>query len=309
MSNIERNSVRQFSSLELFARHVVEGFLTGLHKSPFHGFSVEFAEHRQYNRGESIKHIDWKLYGRTEKLFVKKYEEETNLRCQLVLDVSSSMYFPFKNQKAPKGQKNKLDFAVHAAASLAYLFRKQRDAIGLATIANSVEEFLPAKGSSKHRQRVIDIMDGLLEQEKFEASSNLANGIHEVSEKFPKRSLVVIFTDLMESGKELNDLFDSFHHLRHNKHEVILFHVMDKNLESDLNFADKPTTFIDPETNEQIRLNPISVRNNYRKSQAKLEHTIDLKCGQYGIDYQKVDISEGFYSVLLAFLSKRSKMT
>ena len=309
MANLNRETARQFSSLELFARSVVEGFLTGMHKSPFHGFSVEFAEHRQYNSGESIRHIDWKLYGRTEKLFVKKYEEETNLRCQLVIDTSSSMYFPFLNSEAEKGKRNKLDFAVHAAASLAYLFRKQRDAIGLTTLSKEIDLHLPARGSLKHQVRVFNELESLLEDETLNKTSNLTNTIHELSDNLPKRSLVIVFSDLFDnSDRNINDLFTAFQHLKHNKHEVILFNVLDNKLELDLDFENRPFSFDDPETGDSVKLNPLSIREQYRSQIQKFEHDIDLKCGQYQIDYNLVDIADGFATILQAFLSKRKRM-
>jgi uncharacterized protein (DUF58 family) len=309
MRNINRHSVGQFSSLELFARQVVEGFLTGMHKSPFHGFSVEFAEHRQYNRGESIRHIDWKLYGRTEKLFVKKYEEETNLRCQLVLDVSSSMYFPFDQKESEPGRRNKLDFSVHAAASLSHLFQKQRDAVGLTTISDRVETHLPARGSSKHRQHVYQQLDDLLSREKMNQKSNLTATLHELADTFPKRSMVILFTDMFDSYMDSSEeFFSALQHLRYNQHEVILFNVLYNDLEVELNYEDRPYTFIDPETGESLKLNPMSLREKYRKRQLEFEHEVDVKCGQYHVDYNAVDIAEGFYPVLLSFLSKRAKM-
>ena len=309
MSTINQNYIRQFSSLDLYAKQVVEGFLTGMHKSPFHGFSVEFAEHRQYNQGESIRHIDWKLFGKTEKLFVKKYDEETNLRCQMVIDSSSSMYFPFNNQKAKEGQRNKLDFAVHAAASLAYLFRKQRDAVGLTTFSEDIDLHLPAMSNLKHQHRVFNEMENLLKEERMNRKSNLSETLHHVSDKIHKRSMVIVFSDLFDNSENsMEDLYSAFQHLRHNKHEVILFNILDKKLEQDLDFENRPHTFIDPETGEQIKLNPISLKELYKKRMAEFEHEIDLKCGQNKIDYLEVDISEGFHPVLLSFLAKRNQL-
>ena len=156
-------NIQQLSRLELLARQVVEGFITGLHKSPFHGFSVEFAEHRLYNSGESTRHIDWKLYGRSDKLFVKRYEEETNLRCQIVIDHSSSMYFPFEEGKPSDKQLNKINFSVHAAAALTELLRRQRDAIGLSTFSNVIEHHFPAKSSPLHLKLMYNELEKMLE--------------------------------------------------------------------------------------------------------------------------------------------------
>lgn len=306
MDILHKDDLRRFSSLELFSREVVEGFLTGLHKSPYHGFSVEFAEHRQYNRGESIRHIDWKLFARTERLFVKKYEEETNLRCQLVIDTSSSMLFPFEREK---GQFNKLGFAVHAAASLIHLLTKQRDAIGLSLFSDVVHKHFPARGSQSHLRLVFNELEQLLELDERNKRSMVVDALHEIAESIPKRSLVILFTDMFDnSNNDQESLFSALQHLRHNKHEVILFNVLDKKTEVDFDFDNKPYTFIDPETNEQVKLNPLSVKESYKRQIADFEHQLQIKCGQSRIDYIDADIAEGFNQVLLSYLIKRNKM-
>lgn len=210
--------LQDFGNLDLLASQVVEGFITGLHKSPFHGFSVEFAEHRLYNTGESVRNIDWKLYGRTDKLFVKRFEEETNLRCQLVLDVSSSMYYPQK-------EFNKLRFAVSSAASLIYLFKKQRDAFGLSYFSDRVEFASPAKSTTVHHKYLFNELEKLLVRDARGEGTGLASALHEIAEQLHKRSLVIIFSDMLEgenSESQLNSVFSALQHLKHNKHEVII---------------------------------------------------------------------------------------
>ncbi len=294
---------RQFSKMELFAREAVEGFLTGRHKSPFHGFSVEFAEHRLYNAGESTRHIDWKLFGRTDKMFVKRYEEETNLRCQLVIDHSSSMFYP-------KGEKySKIAFSAYAAASLAHLLRTQRDAIGLSTFTDGNESYLPARLSNNHMNYLYESLNRLVEPSAESVKTDIASALHEIAERVHQRSLVVVFTDLFEGeGKKGEELFSALQHLRYNKHDVVLFHVVDEKAELKLDLDNRPTTFVDLETGELIKLNPSSVEHEYRKLAEKYFHEIEIKCGQYHIDYVRADIDKGFEQVLRAYLLKRKKI-
>src|SRR5438132_187438 len=190
---INHNEVQQISHLELLAKSVVEGFITGLHKSPFHGFSVEFAEHRLYNAGESTKHIDWKLYGRSDKLFIKRYEEETNLRCQIIIDHSSSMYFPFEENKKEKEQNNKINFSIYAAAALAVLLKRQRDAIGLTTFSDHIEHHYPAKSNPVHMKLLFNELEKMMELHKPEdhRKTNVVEALHQVAEVIGRRSLVM----------------------------------------------------------------------------------------------------------------------
>jgi uncharacterized protein (DUF58 family) len=306
--SLETPRYKRFESLELLARQVVEGFLTGLHKSPFHGFSVEFAEHRIYNTGESTRNIDWRLYGRTEKLYVKRFEEETNLRCQLVIDNSSSMFFPAFGQK--EDLPSKIDFAIEAAASLIYVLKKQRDAAGLSVFTHTINTHTPAKSNIAHTKVLFAMLEQLLDREKrnLNEKSNPAGIIHEIAEKLHKRSLVIIFSDMMENVSAAEDIFRSLQHLRHNKHEVILFHVFDKTRELDLNYSNKPHLFIDMETGKEMKLNPSQVKEQYTKSLQKFHEELRLKCLQYKIDFIPADINQGLENILLSFFSKRSKL-
>lgn len=302
MDLISNQRTRQFSKMELFAREVVEGFITGLHKSPFHGFSVEFAEHRIYNTGEPTRHIDWKLYGKTDKLFVKRYEEETNLRCQIVIDRSSSMYFP-------KGAKEtKVNFSIHAAAALIHLLRTQRDAVGLSVFNEKVEQHLPAKLSSQHLHYLYHELEKLEQEEKTSTKTNAASALHEIAERIPQRSLVIVFSDLFDSTANLDDLFAALQHMRYNKHEVVVFHTVKHDQEMLFNYDNRPHKFVDMETGQEIRLNPSQIQESYRKQLSALEHELKIRCGQYRIDYVEAGIDKGFDTVLRHYLQKRSQM-
>lgn len=308
--SLHSQTVKQFSQLELLAKQVVEGFITGLHKSPFHGFSVEFAEHRLYNTGESTRHIDWKLYGRTDKLFVKRYEEETNLRCQLVIDTSSSMYFPVAGNKG-QGDVNKVGFSAYSAAALIHLLKKQRDAFGLSLFSDGVHVHTDSRSTQTHFKLVFNELEQLLkpQPEGRAARSSGAQALHEVAEKIKRRSLVIIFSDMLEnSERDQNDLWAALQHMRHNRHEVILFHVMARKQEVEFDFEGRPHRFIDMETGEELKLNPADVKEAYVKSMHDFEHDLKLKCGQYGIELVQADIDRPFDQVLLPYILKRKKM-
>jgi uncharacterized protein (DUF58 family) len=308
---IEQSSLQSLSHLELLAKQVVEGFITGLHRSPFHGFSVEFAEHRLYNSGEPTRHIDWKLYGKTDKLFVKRYEEETNLRCQLVLDTSSSMYFPFY-AKPTIAHTNKIIFSTHCAASLMYLLKKQRDAVGLSLFSETIELHTQAKSNYAHQKMLFSELEKLTlpYSANRHKKSFTVNALHQIAEAIHKRSLVIIFSDMLVSSSalELGDLFSALQHLRHNQHEVILFHVNDKGKELDFEFENRPYHFIDMETGEKIKTHPKEMKEHYIQSMAEYKKELMLRCAQYRIDFVEADINEGFKKVLMPFLIKRARM-
>ncbi len=307
--SIDHNRIEQFGSLEFIARQVVEGFIVGLHKSPFHGFSVEFAEHRLYNTGESIKHIDWKLFGRTDKLFVKRYEEETNLRCRIVMDVSSSMYFPVKD-KVTIDNPNKITFSAYSAAALMYLLKKQRDAFGLSLFSDKVEKHTQARSSTTHQKYLYSIMESLLKPipASTKKTTSTTDALHEIAESIHKRSLVVIFSDMLDTSASPDELFSALQHLRHNKHEVILFHVVDKTKEIDFEYDNRPYKFVDMETGQELKLTPNEVRDSYRKVSESYKNELKMKCGQYRIDFIEADINKGFKQILLPYLLKREKL-
>lgn len=304
MNQLDRKQLSAFGSLELLAQQVVEGFITGLHKSPNHGFSVEFAEHRLYNKGQSTKHIDWKLFARTEKLFIKRYEEETNLRCQILVDNSSSMLFP-KNNQFP----NKLEFSAYAAASIIELMKRQRDAVSLSVFNENIDLKTETKSSASHlRYLYHEIENRLLNPTGENKKSGTVEALHQIANTIHRRSLVIIFSDMFDSHHSLDEIMEAFQHLKHNKHELIVFHVMERQTEKLLELENRPYAFTDLETGEQIKLNPQSIQKNYQESLFAYQKELKNKCGQYKIDFVEADINEGFYPVLLQFLIKRSKM-
>ncbi len=308
MSILQQYDVRQTGNLELLAKQVVEGFIIGLHKSPFHGFSVEFAEHRIFNAGESTKNIDWKVYARTDKLFTKQYEEETNLRCQIVIDTSSSMYFPEAPTQRGKPFVNKLAFSSLAAASLMYLLQRQRDAFGLSTFAENLDIHTHCKSSTRHLNLLLSQLDNVLDNPARNRTTNAAKNIHQISEAIHRRSLVVIFSDMFEQGGDTEALFAALQHLKYNKHEVILFHTVDKRLEENFEFENRPYIFVDLETGEQVRLQSNQVKEYYVEQITKYKQQLKLKCLQYKIDFVEADINEGFQQILMPYLMKRGKM-
>ncbi|MBL7951786.1 MAG: DUF58 domain-containing protein [Flavobacteriales bacterium] len=304
---IEQKALQVLSQLEFHSKQVVEGFLAGLHKSPFHGFSVEFAEHRFYNPGESTRHIDWKLYARTDKLFVKRYEEETNLRCHLIVDASSSMYYP---DEVPKGGFNKVQFATHAAAAFIQLLRKQRDAVGLTTFSDHVLVKEEARSNAVHLRHLMHHLEGLLATDAPARGqkTSVVEALHDIAQRAHRRSLVVILSDMLDSADREAEMFDALQHLRFNKHDIILFHIVDRKHELDLDLADRPYTFVDVETGEQVKAHPAEVRDAYKSAMAERWHRLKLKCGQYRIDLVEADINAGFEPVLMEFLTKRAKL-
>lgn len=302
--HIEKQDLVNFGSLELLAKQVVEGFITGLHKSPFHGFSVEFAEHRLYNKGESTKHLDWKLFARTEKLFTKKYEEETNLRCQIVVDTSSSMWFPLESEM------NKLKFSIYSAASLIELLKRQRDAVGLTTISEKINIHTPAKSSLAHHRYLFVELENLLIEYKEDKKTNTSfiDKLHDVAELCHKRSLIVLFTDLLQESGKIDELFGAIQHLKHNQHEVILFHVHDKRFEINFELENRPYTVIDLETGDRIKIHSNELKSQYQKSVKAFFEEISLRAKQYAIDFIEADINEGYTKILQSYLIKRQRM-
>jgi uncharacterized protein (DUF58 family) len=298
---LDTEHLLQAGNLELLAKQVIEGFITGLHKSPYHGFSVEFAEHRLYNTGESTRHIDWKLYARTEKLFTKRYEEETNLRCYMAIDCSSSMFFP-------KDGLSKIGFSVYAAASLIQLLSKQRDASGICLFDEQINYLSEARATGAHRRLLFGRLDELLKKAPENKQSNIAKVLHELSESIHKRSMVMVFTDMLDSTVDLDELFSALQHLRFNKHEVILFHVSDKKFESEFNFPNRPHIFVDMETGERLKLQPQALREEYLKARAKFKHNLITRCMQYKIDFVEAEVGDDFSQVLLPFIVKRTKL-
>ena len=298
------NSIAGFNNLELLAGQVVEGFISGMHKSPFHGFSAEFAEHKVYNSGESTKHIDWKLYARTDKLYTKRYEEETNLRCHLILDNSSSMHYPALKQ-ADLNKPNKIAFAVLASAAIMQLMKKQRDAVGLSIYAEHFEYYAPEKGSERHHHMLLDQLNGVLKNTNKSVKTDTYANLHFIAEKLKRRSLVFLFSDLFQNEVQQEKTFEALQHLKYNKHEVVLFHTYDSATELNFDFDNAPKRFEDVETGKRIDVFSDTVKESYKDAVTAYFEAVKLRCAQYRISYVPADIQRGFAPILSSFLVER----
>ncbi len=287
-------------NLELLTRQVMEGFIIGLHRSPFHGFSAEFAEHRLYNAGEPLRHVDWKVFGRTDKLFSKRFEEETNLRCCIAIDESASMAFPENSVHVTKYQ-----FALVAAGALLQLLRRQLDAASLGFFTDDVHQLTAARSAPRHYQQLISMLENRLHQPPTGRSTSIGASLHALADRLPRRSLVVVFTDTLEADNNLLGVQDALQHLRFNKHEVIVFQVLDGQKERQFAFENRPYEFVDPETGETVRVQAAQAREAYL--QALNSHLAQLRnyTLQNRIDLAEVDIAEPVEDVLRRFLARR----
>jgi len=295
-----------YFNLQVLAHQIVEGFITGIHKSPFHGFSSEFAEHKVYNNGESTKHIDWKLFARTDKLYTKKYEDETNLRCHIIIDNSASMHYP-KVADFNVANLNKIGFSVLASAVLLQLLKKQRDAIGMSVYSNHYDFYVGEKGSDRHHNLLLHQLENILTTTPNTADTNTVKYLHEIAENIHRRSLIVLFTDMFQYNTHKEDLFEALKHLKHNKHEVLLFHTLDHKTEVHFEFNNTPKSYIDVETNEKIDLYADQVQEAYHKKIKQYLSEIKLTCNKYNIKYIPVDINQKFDIILNTYLSERQR--
>ncbi|MFT6747773.1 MAG: hypothetical protein ACJAZ2_002130, partial [Glaciecola sp.] len=277
------------------------------HKSPFHGFSVEFAEHRLYNTGESTKNIDWKLYARTNKLYTKKFEEETNLRCQILIDTSASMALPASNNENIDNL-NKIGFSIYAAAALMFLMRKQRDAIGIKLFDETLRFESEIKNNKNHVSWLIDQLEKELHKKEYSKSTMLIDAINTMASKSHKRALTIVFSDFIQQDEDMQQLVNSLQRLKHLQHEVIVFNVMDKKHELDFEYINRPTKFVDAETGEQIKLNPEEIKSEFVERQKKRLSNFKLSMRNHRIDYLECDINEGFEKTLISYLAKRKNM-
>ncbi len=302
----ELNKTGGFKNLELLAKQVVEGFIAGMHKSPFHGFSAEFAEHKIYNQGESTRHIDWKLYAKTDKLYTKRYDEETNLRCHIILDNSSSMHYP-EMLSFSINNLNKIAFSSLAAASLMHMLKQQRDAVGLSVYSDTYDYYAPEKGSERHHQMLLGQLSEAVISKPLNKQTDTYTYLHQIAEKIHKRSMIFLFTDMFQTSADETKLFEALRHLKYNKHEVVLFHVFDKSKELSFDFDNKPKRFVDVETGEYINLYSENVKENYEKSVGVYFDALRLKCGQYRIKYVEADINKDFNNILTTFMIERQK--
>ncbi|WP_339655309.1 DUF58 domain-containing protein [uncultured Maribacter sp.] len=302
----ELNKSSLFSNLELLANQVVEGFISGIHRSPFHGFSAEFAEHKIYNNGESTKHIDWKQFAKTDKLYTKRYEEETNLRCHMILDNSASMYYPEVDNLSIDSL-NKIGFSVLAIAALMNVLKRQRDAIGLSIYSDNYNYYAPEKGSERHFQMLLAQLSEIGKTKNPPKETKTYTYLHQIAENIKRRSLIFLFTDMFQTEKDDSELFEALRHLKYNKHDVVLFHPMDKQHELFFNFENTPKRFIDVETGEHLDLYADNIKEAYHERISSYIADIKMKCAQYKIKYVDIDIQSDFSTVLNTFLVERNK--
>ncbi|MCB9232263.1 MAG: DUF58 domain-containing protein [Bacteroidia bacterium] len=291
--------VSKLKNIEIKARLIVEGFITGFHRSPYHGFSVEFAEHRPYNVGEPLRNVDWKVYARTDKLFTKRYEEETNLRCQVVLDISDSMRYP-------QGGISKLEYGAYLAAALQYLMVGQRDASGLTLFDEEIQFYAPPKSKASWLIPMFKKLEEVVERKDlFTHRTAHAKVLHEIALKFHRRSFVVIITDLFNNLESNEALFKAMRHLRHNNHEVILFHLLERKTEEQFDFPNRPIVLKDLETGEEIQVQPRQIKENYTELMLEMKKKFKQKCHEFNIDFVEVDINQTYDKVLTDYLIKR----
>ena len=304
---LDPDLLTRLAPLDLKAKTIVEGFISGLHRSPFHGFSVEFAEHRPYNKGDDFKHVDWKAYGKSERFYVKRFEAETNLKAHVVLDISSSMYFKHF------AEWSKLRYAVHFAASLIYMMHRQRDACGLVLFDDEIRDFYPAKSSYSHIRMLFNRLEELLGQEKSALSekrrSASADALHTLAENLKRKSLVVILTDLFENVASHDALISSIRHLRHQRHEVLLFNLMEERSERDLDFPDGTFLFEDLESGEELEVIPAQIRSEYKTRVEEYTKQFKIACSEVKADFEPVDTESPFDLALLSYLNKRKKLS
>ncbi len=282
--------VARLSNLEIVARLVVEGFITGLHKSPYHGFSVEFAEHRQYMPGDEIKHIDWKIYGKTDRYYIKQFEEETNLKATIVLDSSGSMGYSSGNRIT------KLKYGAFLSAALAYLMLNQRDAVGLTIYDETIRTYLPPRSTHSYLQEILKELSSLTIGKK----TSTAPVLHEVADRIKRRGLVIVISDLFDEPAKV---MAALKHFRHSKNELLVLHVLDP-IERSFDF-ENAAVFQDVETHERISTHPWHIRYAYREAMTEFINTYRKKCHEYGIDYVLLDTETPFDTALTEYLGKR----
>lgn len=296
--------VRKLKNIEIKAKLIVEGFITGMHRSPYHGFSVEFAEHRPYNPGESPRNIDWKVYGKTDKLFTKKYEEETNLRCQVVLDISDSMRYPRTDDRI-----SKLEYGAYLAASLQYLMIGQRDAAGLTLFDEEIQFYAPAKSKYSWLIPMYKELERVAaDTELFTHKTSTAQVLHRVAMKFNRRSFVILMTDLFNQYDQIDELYSALQHLRHAKHEVLVFNLLDKETEEKFEFPNRPIILQDLETGEKLEVLPNQIKDHYASMMSDFKTKFKQKCYELNINFVEVDVATPYNKVLTDYLVKRRSL-
>jgi len=293
--------------LDILAKGIVEGSLTGLHRSPYHGFSSEFSEHKMYTPGEPVKFIDWKVYAKTEKLYIKKFDEETNMRVRLIMDGSSSMYFPEVKAFDPE-HLNKIGYSVVAAAVLSEIFRRQRDAVGLSVFDETVRVSLDEKTNALHRKAVLGELEKLLTRPSVPRRTKPVESLHAIADRLKKRSFTVLFTDLWPGEDDPDALIEALRHVKYKSSEMIVFHVFDPKVEETFDFPDKPLRLKDAETGETLSIYPSEIQKNYREAYRQYRDKFKEAFYRYGIAYWPVRTGTPYNEIISAYLQKRLRM-
>ncbi|MCY4232584.1 MAG: DUF58 domain-containing protein [Bacteroidetes bacterium] len=294
--------ISRLNNMELRARLVVEGFITGLHKSPYHGFSVEFAEHRLYNPGDALRHVDWKVYAKTDRYYVKQYEEETNLHHYILLDTSASM------QYRHAGQLSKLQYSTYLAAALHYLMIQQRDATGLLSFDSEVRTFLRPRSTMRYLREILLQLERLESSRSSEHFTGTAHALHQVAERVQRRSLIVLISDLIDDDDSQDQIIRALRHLRHKGHEVLIFRILEKETEALFNLPNRPMILRDMESGVELSLNPSTLRNAYIERMHDLSDALKRQCRKHSIDYVELDTQVSYDKALLAYLNKRKTL-
>ena len=300
------HSDSNLSRFDLISKTIAEGYISGTHKSPFNGYSAEFREHKSYVNGDSVRHVDWKLYAKTNKLFTKCFEEETNVLCHIILDISSSMFYPEYNLR-PDLNFNKIQFSALASGVLLNILERQRDSTGLSLFSDKYNFYAPERGSKSHYQLLKNNLESLLEDKPTTSKTLIHEILHQIAVKFKRRTMIFLFTDLFQYNVQNKELFDALRHLKHNKHDLTLFHVYDKKTEYNLNFGKDPKRLVDVETKEFVDIFTKSYQFKYNKMINDYFNTFRLKCARYKINYVNVDIHQNFDNIMKTFFEKRMK--
>lgn len=301
--NLDRSKFN-LSNLNVLANQIVEGFMSGLHKSPFHGYSSEFDEHRLYNKGDSVKFIDWKLYAKTDKLYVKKYEDETNLRCHFILDCSSSMHYP-KVKQFRTDVMSKYTFASISILAIINILQKQNDAFGLSLFSDQIDFNISEKSSYNQLQIITRALEHQFTNQDKTKTTNTQTNLHYIAENLKRRSLVFVFSDMFQNEARNEDIFEALRYLKFNKHQVIFFHTTDLEKEINFEFSDLPRRFIDLETKKNIDIYPDLVKEKYKKLAHQFKLELLNRCRQYKIKYVDADINKGFEKIILTYLLEK----
>lgn len=302
---LEPSFISGLKTMEMKARLIVEGFITGLHQSPYHGFSVEFAEHRPYNPGESLRNIDWRVFGKTDRLYTKRYEEETNLRCYIALDVSDSMRYP---QRHPN-RLPKLEYGAYLAAALGWLMVQQRDAVGLTLFDDAIRYSTPAKAKTSWLLPLFaELEKTVANTEVFTHRTATASVLHQLGHQIGRRGLVVLITDLFSPEQPIEELFPALQRLRHANHEVIVFQLLDHETEALFEFGNIPLVLKDLETGEELKVQPEHIRQAYQTQMQAYVRTIKRRLQELNIDFFEIDIAKPYTKALTDYLIKRHRL-